>query len=547
MSESNSTKTTGILKQGSILAMTSILVRIIGMVYRIPMANIIGDEGNGVYSTAFEIYNILLIISSYGMPMAVSKMVSAKLAKKRYKEARRVFRCSLLFSVISGGLAALFVFIFAGTLENTLFSAYKGITIPLRILAPTIFVVAVMGVYRGFFQGQGTMIPTALSQVIEQIVNAFVSVYAAYILIIMHSADPKMPAWGAAGGTLGTCLGAVSAFIVLMVIYFLQRKSFKRRVSHDKRPQIQSVKSTYVLIFMTVIPIVLSQTVYQLSGIIDSTIFGKGMEFLGHSHIKIKTLWGIYSTKYRLLVSVPIAVSTAIASSMIPSLVQSIVSRDKKAVVYKVNLSIKFNMIIAIPSAFGLMVLANPILKLLFRNSDYKTGSLMLILGSFCVVFYALSTMTSGVLQSIDKMSLPVYHSLISLVIHVVLVLILLLFTPLGVYAMVIGNVTYPLGVCILNAISVRKYLKIKQETKTTFILPTIASLVMSVCTILAYAIVNKVFPRLIVTVPVALIVAVCSYFVVLLKINTLTKQELFEFPFGRKMYILATKLRIMK
>jgi stage V sporulation protein B len=223
------------------------------------------------------------------------------------------------------------------------------------------------------------------------------------------------------------------------------------------------------------------------------------------------------------------------------------VSKDKKEVIYKVNLSVKFNMIIAIPSAFGLMVLSNPVLRLLFRNSDFKTGSMMLILGSSCVVFYALSTMTSGVLQSVDKMGLPVIHSLVSLIIHVVLVIILLLLTPLGVYAMVIGNVTYPLVVCILNAISVRKYLKIKQEIHKTFILPVISSIFMSICTIIAYIAVNKVYPRLLLTVPISLLVAVFTYFVALIKLNTLTKQELFEFPFGRKMYILAVKLRLMK
>lgn len=177
------TAASGFLKQGSILAVASILVRMIGLLYRIPMANIIGSEGNGIYSSAYEIYNILLIISSYGMPMAVSKMVSAKCVEKRYKEAYHIFRCSMIFSICTGGAAALFVFFGADWLEKNFFKSFYGISIPLRILAPTIFVVAIMGTLRGLFQGRKTMMPTAISQIFEQIVNAIVSVSAAFFMM----------------------------------------------------------------------------------------------------------------------------------------------------------------------------------------------------------------------------------------------------------------------------------------------------------------------------------------------------------------------------
>ena len=196
----NNKVASGFLKQGSILAVASILVRLIGMIYRIPMANIIGDEGNGVYSAAFEIYNILLIISSYGMPMAVSKMVSAKISQKRYKSAYKIFRCSMTVSICTGGIAALFVYFGADWIEAKFFSKYSGIAVPLRVLAPTIFIVAVMGVFRGLFQGHRTMLPTAISQIFEQVVNAFVSVGAAYFFMRAHSPVSEPPA--GAGGQL---------------------------------------------------------------------------------------------------------------------------------------------------------------------------------------------------------------------------------------------------------------------------------------------------------------------------------------------------------
>jgi len=539
-------KTGKFLQQGSILAIASILVRMIGLVYRIPMTNIIGNEGMGIYSAAFEIYNILLIISSYGMPMAVSKMVSAKCAQKRYRNAYHIFRCSMLFSVVTGGIAALFVYFGADMLEKNYFSKYHGIAIPLRMLAPTIFVVAVMGVFRGLYQGRKTMMPTAVSQIFEQIVNAVVSVSAAYLLMRTHRSSPKVAAWGAAGGTMGTLLGAVTALVILLVIYFLYRPVMERQKRRDRLSPKESLWMTYRLILCTVIPIILSQTVYQLSGIVDVTLFNAVMDSKGASEKSVSTLLGIYSTNYRTLVSVPIAISTAIASSMVPGLVNSFMRQDKKEIKARVSISVKFNMLIAFPSAMGLAVLAEPIIRLLFPSSDYEVGAIMLITGSACVIFYALSTVTNGVLQSVDQMNVPVFHSLISLVLHIALVYSLLKFTNLGAYALVFGNVSYPLVVCFLNARTVRKILGFRQEVTRTFCIPLLASSAMGILTYLVYKILFVLTHRIYIAIFPAIAVAVFVYFVVVLKLGGLSRAELYEFPMGRTMSVLADKLNLL-
>ena len=536
----------GFLKQGSILAVASILVRMIGLLYRIPMANIIGPEGNGIYSSAYEIYNILLIISSYGMPMAVSKMVSAKCVEKRYKEAYHIFRCSMIFSLCTGGAAALFVFFGADWLEKNFFKSFYGIAIPLRILAPTIFAVAIMGTLRGLFQGRKTMMPTAISQIFEQIVNAIVSVSAAFFMMRAHSASAKFSAWGAAGGTLGTSMGALMALIFLVFVYLIYRPVMKKQQRRDHVSEAMSVGETYKLILWTAIPIILSQTVYQLSGIIDVSLINWVLPTRGITGTQISTWQGIYSTQYRTLVSVPIAVSTAIASSMVPSLVASYIGKDKYAVHRKVNLAVKFNMIIAFPSAVGMAVLAVPIIHSIYPSMDYKMGSMMMIIGSGCIIFYALSTVTSGVLQSIDQMRLPVWHSLISLIVHVILVWFLMRFTGLGVYALVIGNVTYPLLVCVLNGYSVSVHLGFKQEVTKCFCVPFLASAAMGVITFLVFKLFHLLTRSNIISLLPALIAAVCVYFVLILKMKGLTRDELYEFPFGRKMSVVADKLHLL-
>ena len=169
------------LMQGSILAMTSIISRIVGLIYRVPLTATIGKTGNDYYGTAYEIYNIILLISSYSIPLAVSKLVSARIAKGHIKDANKVLHGALLFAFISGSIASIIVYFgaefFTGSVLKTPLAA-----IALKVLAPTLLVVAILGVFRGFFQGLGTMIPSAISQIGEQLVNAIVSVVAANIL-----------------------------------------------------------------------------------------------------------------------------------------------------------------------------------------------------------------------------------------------------------------------------------------------------------------------------------------------------------------------------
>ena len=210
-----------IIMHGGILAMAGILVRIIGLVYRIPMLNIIGDEAYGIYSAAYNVYNIMLVLSSYGLPMAVSKLVSDRMVKKQYKDAKKIFNASLMVATCTGGIAASITFFGAEFIEKKFYSGYQGIALPLKVLAPTIFIVSMLGVLRGFYQGMGTTIPTALSQLIEQIVNAVISILAGYILIRNFSDSAKVNGYGAAGGTMGTAFGAFAGLILLVIIFLL--------------------------------------------------------------------------------------------------------------------------------------------------------------------------------------------------------------------------------------------------------------------------------------------------------------------------------------
>ena len=170
-------KNDGFIMQAGILAITGILVRVIGILYRAPLTGIIGDEGNGYYTSAYNIYTIILLISSYSIPSAISKVIAQRLALREYRNAHKIFRCSILYVFIVGGVASLVAFFAAPWLVET------NSTIVLRVFAPTIFLSGFLGVLRGYFQAHRTMLQTSFSQIIEQILTAVVSLGAAYLLI----------------------------------------------------------------------------------------------------------------------------------------------------------------------------------------------------------------------------------------------------------------------------------------------------------------------------------------------------------------------------
>ena len=537
-------KTSGkhIIKQGTILAAASVITRIIGILYRSPMAAVIGDKGNGLYSFAFEIYSIALILSSYSMPLAVSKLLSARFAKKEYKNADKIYKFAYIFAAVSGMVMALILFFGAGTIERL--SGHEGLALPLKVLAPTVFVVALAGTIRGFFQSRNTMMPTAVSQLAEQIINAIVSIVAAVILVRFAANEFDKARYGAAGGTIGTLFGALSSLMFLIFLFVIYKPRMKKHLSHDKVGVTVSNEEVLKLIVATIVPVILSQTVYQSIGVVDGFMFGnlyKGSDSTA--------LYGIYSSKYRLMVNVPNAISSALASSMIPSLVSLYTLKNFVEFRARLKTSVKFNMIIAFPCAFGISALSGMIMKLLFPTTDTVISGRMLMYGSVAVLFYALSTVTNAALQGMDRMRLPVRHAAISLLIHIPLMVILLKFTKLGAHALVIGNIIYPLIVCALNWASVARYANYRQEVKTTFIIPLLASSVMWIETFCLSRLMAKVLPVNYVTnalITIICIVNACLvYFIMLFVLKGVTREELKEFPMGGRMAKFADKLKI--
>ncbi|MEY8337320.1 polysaccharide biosynthesis protein [Lachnospiraceae bacterium 62-35] len=545
----NSSRGTNFVIQGSILAIAGILVRLIGMVYRIPLINIIGKEGNGYYTAAYDIYVILLIISSYSLPTAVSKMVAAKLGRGEYRNAGRILKTALWYATAAGGLGALILWFGADTLAELFRMPYSKYA--LAAFAPTIWIMAYLGVLRGYFQGTGNMVPTAVSQILEQLVNAGVSIAACSFLFtkgmtanVVHNNAHYSYAYGAAGGTIGTGAGALSAFLFFLFMLWLYRPVMRRQMRRDRSKRKDSYSRLAMAMGMTIVPIVLSSAVYNVSTVIDNYFFSHGMEALGRSE-EIAALWGVFG-QYHLLFNIPVAISNALSSSLIPSLTRAVAERNRRQAVEKVQIAIRFSMMIAIPSAVGLYVLSGPINNLLFQGDDNGLLIKITMAGALAVVFFSLSTVSNAILQGINHVNVPMKHAIFSLIVHIISLQIMLRVLKWGLYSVVFSNIVFSLLMCQLNGASIRRYLHYRQEVKKTFLLPAVASFIMGA---IAYGTYHGIYfwseSNLIGTM-CAIAAAIVIYGILLIKLRCISRAELKKMPGGMRLYRMVRKVHLM-
>lgn len=538
--------------QGGILAIASLLSRVIGLLYRIPLTNIIGDEGNGIYASAYNVYNIILLLSSYSLPLAVSKLVSVRIGKREQKNAQRIYQGAMLFAFVVGLIAALVTFFGAGYLTDNLLKSPMSM-LSLQILAPAVFLVAVMGVMRGYFQGVGSTVPTAVSQILEQIFNAVISIVAAYFLYAHGekvAALLRQPsyaaAYGAAGGTLGTSAGALIGLLFLLFVMQIYKPTMRRQRHRDKTRKVESWGSVYSALFLTIVPVLLSTTIYNISSIVDQGVFNHIMAFQGYTTKAYNSLYGIYSMKYKVLSNVPIALASAMAASSVPSVSAAFAAGNAPLVRAKIYSAIRVTMVLSIPCAVGIGILASPILTMLLHDSTPLAANLLRI-GSISIVFYSLSTLTNGILQGINRMRAPVIHAAIALVLHVAAFVIMILGFQWNIYAMVYADVFFAIIMCILNNFSIRKHIGYRQELVKTFLVPLISAAAMGIVVWGSYQGIHIASGNNTIGTLVSICLGILVYFIVFLVLKGMDREELEEMPLGRTLARIAIKLHLMR
>lgn len=448
---------TSLKVQAAILASSGIITKIIGFLYRIPMANILGNEGNGIYSVAFGIYSIALTLSSYSMPVSISKLLS-QMNNKDDVEKSKVFIVSVLLSMVLGMVA--FCGLFFGAEGLAAQFGKPGIQISLKILAPTTVIVALLGCLRGYFQGYDNMLPTAISQIIEQIINAVVSVVGAGQLIYFIKSDDGTAAVRSAGGTLGTLMGAVFALVFLIMFFSIHVGVKSLKIKIVKRDILVIGK----VLLMLMLPIIFSQTIYQIGYTIDDLLFANILLSNGINNRVVTEMQGVINTQYTQIINMPVGVATAFGVAVIPRISGAFARKDKETLNQNINQIIGMTSFVIFPATLGLSICSDEIMQVLFPNLNeyHLMASKLLSYGAVSVVLYAFSTITTSILQGCNKLVITVRNGLISLTIHIVIVSLLLSFTNLNVYALLIADILFPFVILTLNLI----YLKNKMEIK---------------------------------------------------------------------------------
>lgn len=546
----NNTKK-GLLFQAGILAVTGIISRIIGLLYGSPLAAIIGDEGNGYYGAAYAMYSIVLLISSYSIPSAMSKIISEKLAVKEYRNAHRIFRGALIYVCVVGGVGSMVLFFGADIL-----AAGRSATV-LRFFAPSIFLFGFLGVLRGYFQAHRTMVPTSISQLIEQVFNAVVSVGGAYILTGMAGdSDPsKRAVYGAIGSAVGTGSGVLVALIFMFLVYRYNRSIVEKRIREDEHEDMAAMQ-IFRRIFLVVTPFILSTFIYNLSTSLNSTLFtrilihAKNME-----ESDVLYQYGIFARKAMVITNLPIALASAAAAAMIPEISTTFSRGDRQEAGVTVSRVTRVILMISIPCAVGLFALARPVMMILFpQRASLDEAALLLRVLAITVVFYSLSTVTNAVLQAIGKVNVPVLNAVLALIVQTAALVVLLVYTDLGDIALCIVTIIYSLMMCVLNNVIMKKNLPINSDFKKTYLFPAISSLVMGAVAFLVHMLASRLFGMFVpgeyfvnlFATLLSVLVAVFIYFTVLIKSGGATREDILKFPKGNSIVDILEKIKIL-
>jgi len=468
------TKSQSFIKGAAILALSGMLVKLIGVLYTIPLANIIGDFGNGVYQAAFPVYTILLTISTAGLPPAISKMVSERITRGDTASANKVFRVALYTMSLFGLIATVFVFFFRNPIATYLLSQQLA-QIPLAYIAPALFFVCVLSAIRGYFQGLGNMKPTAVTQVIEQVIKVGLGIYFAYRWV------SRGPEYGAAGAFFGIMISELAAMVSILFIYLVRcEKPVSLRPSHENSRSIARELASLSL------PILLGASIMPIVSLTDSVLIIRLLESAGYNNETATTLLGMFARRVNNLINVPGTLSLGFCISMVPAVSGNAAKGDMAGVRRNIEMGFKMAVLVGIPSAVGLGVLASPIMDLMYgyrftQEAIVLSGELLVILAGG-VIFLSILQTLNGALQGLGRVYVPVTALGIGALVKIIANLILVSRPEINIYGAPIATFLCYFVAAIIDIVMVRRIAKVKFDFMNNIMRTLLGSALMGAC-----------------------------------------------------------------
>jgi stage V sporulation protein B len=520
-----------------ILGIAGIIIKILGAFFRIPLANLIGDDGMGYYQTAYPIYVLFLTLATAGIPIAISRMVSERIAVDEYYEAHKVFRVSFILLFIIGITSATICFFGAEQLVGAM--GNPGAKFAMMAIAPALLFVPMQAAYRGYFQGMQDMKPTAVSQVVEQFCRVLVGLFLAYFLVKFGRN------FAAAGASFGATAGAIGGLIAVIVIYLWKRASLETNIERTKRHQSEKSSAILAKIFMIAIPVTIGAAIMPIMNAIDVGIVMRRLQETGWTYEMANSMYGQLTGMAGPLINFPQVLTQAVAMSLVPTIAAAYKQKDMQFLRENVQVGIRMSVIIGLPCAFGLMTLAEPIMLLLYplqKASAISAAPCLFIMAAGVIFLSTVQTLT-GVLQGIGKQMIPVRNLLIGAIAKVIFTYTLTGVEAINVKGAAIGTVAAYIIAAILNIMAVRKYTGARFDLNLTFVKPVVAALAMSAAAWLAHRLFFGVTGNALATI-IAVGIAAMVYCAMLFVTKAIKKDEIERLPKGKSMIRFASKFK---
>jgi stage V sporulation protein B len=441
------------LKGAVVLSVAGAISKVLGALYRIPLARLIGGEGMGLYQMAYPIYTTILSLATAGVPVAISVLVSRKQTQGLAGDSRKIFRASLIMLFFFGIILSLAVMGSARFIANHILHEPRAYY-PILAVAPAIFFAGLMSVFRGYFQGHQTMVPTAVSQVVEQLFR----VTAVVILAVMLF--PRGLEYAAAGATFGAVVGGIVGLIVLLIYYMRFRHQM---VKEEKSPQYSGTSSFELArdVVKLAVPVSFGAVVLPLVQMLDAVIVPGRLMAINYSTSQATALYGQLSGMAAVLISLPTIFTIAIATSLVPAVSQALAQNDRGLLNSRINYGLRAGMLIALPCAAGLYILAFPICDLLYAAPE--AGVPLEPLAFSCIALAAFQLSSAG-LQGIGRPEIAMRHLLITGALKVFFNYTLTAMPMLNIRGAAIGTVlAFTIG-SLLNIIYLQRLTKVGYE-----------------------------------------------------------------------------------
>ena len=463
-------KKQSLIKASLVLGIAGIVARFLGLFFRWPLIMLIGDEGVGYYQMSYPLYMFFVAMAS-GVPVAISKMISEKKAKGDIEGIFVILKESTILMMLLGTGTTLILFVFAKPIIKFVQWDMKSYYALLGIsFAP--FVISIMTIYRGFFQGLQNMTPSGVSQILEQIGRVIIGVGLAILLL------PKGIEYAAGGAAFGAAAGGVIGASYLHEKY----KKVKREMWNKK---VKSNPEVLSAILKIALPISVGTTVGTIMSLIDSILVPQKLLQAGLSSENATILYAQLTGKANVITNIPLTLSMALGTSLIPIIAENYIMRKRGELESKVQLSMKMSMIIAMPCTLGLYFLAGPIMKLIFPGR--YDGILILKYLSISVPFIVITQTTTSIMQGIGHYIRPIINLFLGCIVKIILTFILVPIPEINIYGAVIASISAYLVAAILNLISLRSRLKLRLDVYKSFIKPIIAATIMIIGVLSSY------------------------------------------------------------